>query len=387
VSTELVFELESPATGFGLSVTDFGEFGVGDLTFQTDTGALANELVVASTPQSDGSLIFFGFTQEVEFSRVTVRATTVPDGIGVDGIYVVPASTDVPTQSFNSELDFLRLISVASFESFEAFADRPPSNDPIVSTLFTISPTLAPVEIRSTPNGGHFATEGVRYISPGSNTVSTELVFELESPATGFGLSVTDFGEFGVGDLTFQTDTGALANELVVASTPQSDGSLIFFGFTQEVEFSRVTVRATTVPDGIGVDGIYVVPAAVPGDFDRDGDVDTDDIDFYNGNLSQLASFNPELDLTGDGTITLADHDLHVTTLVQTSNGETGAIIGDTNLNGVVDVLNDAFALVGSLGNSGPLGYAAGDLNADSVVNVLGDAFRLVGNLGLSNAQ
>lgn len=123
------------------------------------------------------------------------------------------------------------------------------------------------------------------------------------------------------------------------------------------------------------------------GDFDNDGDVDADDIDFYNGNLEQPASFNPELDLDNDGTITLDDHDQHVMTLVQTSNGETGALIGDVNLDGAVDVLNDAFPLVGSLGTDGPLGYADGDLNANGTVDVLGDAFRLVANLGLSNAQ
>ena len=83
--------------------------------------------------------------------------------------------------------------------------------------------------------------------------------------------------------------------------------------------------------------------------------------------------------------VTLDDHDIHVTTLVETSNGQTGAIIGDINLDGTVNVLGDAFALVGSLDGSG--GYADGDLNADQTVNVLGDAFILIGNLGSSNAQ
>ena len=92
-------------------------------------------------------------------------------------------------------------------------------------------------------------------------------------------------------------------------------------------------------------------------------------------------------DLDGDGMITLDDHDLHVTTLTQTSNGQTGAVIGDINLDGVVDVLGDAFTLVGSLGTVGLFGYADGDLSADGIVDVLGDAFRLVGNLGLSNTQ
>ena len=58
------------------------------------------------------------------------------------------------------------------------------------------------------------------------------------------------------------------------------------------------------------------------------------------------------------------------------------AIPGDTNLDGVVDVLNDAFALVANLNSTTDLAWADGNFNSDGVVNVLGDAFVLVGNLG-----
>lgn len=124
------------------------------------------------------------------------------------------------------------------------------------------------------------------------------------------------------------------------------------------------------------------------GDFDGDRDLDADDIDFYQSLIGLPAGgVLAVFDLDGDGMITLDDHDLHVTTLTQTSNGQTGAVIGDINLDGVVDVLGDAFTLVGSLGTVGLFGYADGDLSADGIVDVLGDAFRLVGNLGLSNTQ
>ena len=114
--------------------------------------------------------------------------------------------------------------------------------------------------------------------------------------------------------------------------------------------------------------------------------MDADDINYYSGNLGENAVGDlAELDLNGDGEITLADHDLHVTTLVQTSNEETGALIGDIDLDGTVDVLGDAFILVANLGTSGSDFYQQGDLNADQQVNVLGDAFRLVSSLGQSN--
>ena len=123
----------------------------------------------------------------------------------------------------------------------------------------------------------------------------------------------------------------------------------------------------------------------VSGDFNGDGDVDGDDVDFYIGNLDQPAMGSlSQLDLNGDGDVTIADHDLHVTTLVVTSNGVTGGLLGDVNLDGPVDVLLDGFALVGGLGQDAT-GRSQGDLNADGVVDVLGDAFILVSQLGQSN--
>ena len=120
------------------------------------------------------------------------------------------------------------------------------------------------------------------------------------------------------------------------------------------------------------------------GDFDMDDDVDADDIDFYSGNLGMPAMDDlAQLDLNGDNVVTLADHDLHVMTLVQIDGVQTGTLIGDINLDGQVNVLGDAFILINSLGTNAT-GWASGDLNADQTVNVLGDAFLLVNNLGQS---
>ena len=58
------------------------------------------------------------------------------------------------------------------------------------------------------------------------------------------------------------------------------------------------------------------------------------------------------------------------------------AIPGDANLDGVVNVLGDAFILVANLGTTSGAGWTDGDFNGDGTVNVLGDAFVLVANLG-----
>ena len=133
------------------------------------------------------------------------------------------------------------------------------------------------------------------------------------------------------------------------------------------------------------------------GDFDFDGDVDCDDIQTYRARLGLDAATTgalPDFDLVADGTIDLADMQSMVENLIGTTNGQVGTFVGDLNCDGSVDVLGDAFILVGALG-SGPdnpdpelqvPAYLDGDLNLDGVVDVLGDAFILVGNLGMTNA-
>ena len=181
-----------------------------------------------------------------------------------------------------------------------------------------------------------------------------------------FGASVRVFEEWL--DEIQPTNTFG-AGTFAVNSIAGASGRLLFTILDRNLNYSLVDV---TIED-------------TGGDFDGDGDVDSDDIDFYAGNLGSPATGKlAQLDLDSDGFVTLVDHDLHVTTLVETANGQVGALIGDVNLDGSVDVLNDGFTLIGGLGGS-VLGYANGDLNADQVVDVLVDAFRLVGNLGSTN--
>ena len=60
------------------------------------------------------------------------------------------------------------------------------------------------------------------------------------------------------------------------------------------------------------------------------------------------------------------------------------ALPGDSNLDGTVDVLGDAFELVNNLGTSGSPTWQQADFNHDGNVDVLGDGFLLIGNLGQS---
>lgn len=171
-------------------------------------------------------------------------------------------------------------------------------------------------------------------------------------------------------------------NATTFESEPDDDG-LVNFGLFQVQIQSRFDSDLRTDVDIRRV-SLVLGQAAVLGDFDDDGMVDLADLDFYNGNIGQPATFNPELDLDESGTIDGEDLRLHVETLVQTSNGVVGTALGDINLDGQVNVLGDAFILVANLGASAT-SWSMGDLNGDQTVNVLGDAFVLVANLGANN--
>jgi len=137
----------------------------------------------------------------------------------------------------------------------------------------------------------------------------------------------------------------------------------------------------------------------VRGDFNGDSVVDLSDLDQYIGridirivdfgipgigNLNQLlAAELAPLDLDADGEITLDDFEIHFSQLVETSNGQTGTLAGDANLDGTVNVL-DACVLIENLG-SVSTSWAAGDFNADGRIDVLSDAFTWLRNLGQSN--
>ena len=126
-------------------------------------------------------------------------------------------------------------------------------------------------------------------------------------------------------------------------------------------------------------------PDLLLGDVDSDGDVDCDDLDGFVGNMGATVTAELALlDLDNDGTITAADANFHITTLVPTSNGLVGTFLGDLNCDGNVDVLGDAFALIANLGDS-VTSYSQGDINFDGTVDVLGDAFILIGHLGFTN--
>ena len=212
-------------------------------------------------------------------------------------------------------------------------------------------------------------------------------VLNIRSGSVGRGIDVQNGGTLNIFGSDFTLD-GVLLDDLVAGEA--------FTILSRDVTLSGLNAEGSTFRFNLNSDFVLfqdqfepgstlTVTQVLAGDFNVDGEVDGDDVDLYIGNLDRPATGQrARLNLDGDGIVTVVDHDLFVTTLVVTSNGVTGALLGDVDLDGTVDVLSDAFALVGSLGQSST-SRSQGDLNADGMVTVLGDAFILVGQLGQSN--
>ena len=151
-------------------------------------------------------------------------------------------------------------------------------------------------------------------------------------------------------------------------------------------ELLVISENDITAFDVIGYDLIDTVDGVL-GDFNGDSDVDLVDLDQYNGNIGADAVGDlAALDLDGNGTVDAADFELHFSTLVETSSGVAGTFAGDADLDGTVDVIADAFALVSNLGST-VTSWSQGDFNADGEVNIVEDAIALVSNLGNSNTN
>lgn len=118
-------------------------------------------------------------------------------------------------------------------------------------------------------------------------------------------------------------------------------------------------------------------------DFNGDSAWNTIDLDALNVAI-EGSTTNLAFDLNADGIVNIDDRDTWLATAAGANGFASPYLIGDINLDGTVDVLGDAFILVGNLLSS-TSNWSDGDLNADGQVDVLGDAFALVANLNQSN--
>ena len=182
--------------------------------------------------------------------------------------------------------------------------------------------------------------------------------------------------------------TGDFSNDMPAVPVPGRFYDLTFeaaqLGHATGTTTVSVNAYFDLLPHEITLNLVGFTESPPVGDFNEDGLVNCDDLNFFVGNMDVSAVGEvAQLDLTSDGLVTIDDvHE--VLDHVATSSGATGAFLGDFNCDGAVDVLGDAFILIASLGAVDVL-YTDGDATFDGACDVLGDAFVLIGNLGVSN--
>ena len=184
--------------------------------------------------------------------------------------FLLPIRARAALITFSDENTFLIAAGSTTLESFESLADGAFSSAPIVAGALTLTPLDAgQIHVRSTPTGGHFPTDGVKYVEFGDPALAPggRLQFSFAEPETSFGLSITDWGDqSSAGSLSIQTNAGEASSGVLIAVNPPqvASGGQLFFGLIQNTPFTSVTLISTTASDGMGIDEIHFKPLPEP---------------------------------------------------------------------------------------------------------------------------
>ena len=238
-------------------------------------------------------------------------------------------------------------------------------------------------------NGGPTLTHALLAGSPAIDAGSDTLAIDANGVPLTTDQRGTEFerSKFGRADIgAFESDFDALPFAPHVLSTTIDEGGVLarpdLWNTLTVIFDANVTVDAedlSLVNDSTG--GVAVDLSGISFSYDSSTHAATWDFStlrspldaaFYTYQLDAGSITNEGLRL--DGNVDGTGGDDHVTQHYV-------AIPGDANLDGVVNVLGDAFRLVGSLNSATNFAWANGNFNGDERVNVLGDAFSLVGNL------
>lgn len=156
---------------------------------------------------------------------------------------------------YDDESLFLADTSGLTLESFEGFAPTGTfALNEINNGDFTVSVAGTELGILNSPYNGSFATEGDNFVRYQSGA-GENLTFSFVDAINSFGISFTDWGDFGTGLLSFSNDNGDTHD---VAVTPQINGALNFFGVVDlAFDFNQVSFLNTIAGEAYGFDEVY----------------------------------------------------------------------------------------------------------------------------------
>lgn len=183
----------------------------------------------------------------------------------------LPAVGNAANLTFTNAGAFATAAGATTVESFETSAASARAVGPIVTPLLTVSSPLTPLGVQDGANSpsdgfGSFATDGTHYLSAyRPNQPVGTLTFTLAAPALAFGFDLTDI-ETGGSHISIATDIGGFAGGVILETVAGNtgNGSLRFFGITQDQAFSTVFLTIDGFDEAVGIDNVRVAPAPVP---------------------------------------------------------------------------------------------------------------------------
>lgn len=106
--------------------------------------------------------------------------------------------------------------------------------------------------------GGH-ATDGDNYAGFSDGHAFVDYAFN--SSINSFGINFTDFGDFGIGSVTFSNDIGDVFTA-AISGVPNANEQ--FFGITTDFNFTDVRLSQNIAGEFYAVDEIYYGTTSVP---------------------------------------------------------------------------------------------------------------------------
>lgn len=175
-----------------------------------------------------------------------------------------PAVKNVDTETttvYTDQQAFLDAVACRAL-SLESFEDRAASNRIDSSTMvlddLSITTDNPPqLGVWNERFQGAFATDGVQWLGVEENALVTPHVLTLTFNVmiNHFGVNITDYGDFGNGNLEFASDGGDVAT---AAFSGQPSGNHQFFGIIDSARaFRSVTLTHAVGGEFYGIDEIY----------------------------------------------------------------------------------------------------------------------------------
>jgi hypothetical protein len=196
--------------------------------------------------------------------------------LGFAAVVMAASGASAALTTYNSQAAFLAAVPGAAVEGFEGLTAGDAnslSNSAVVTAGFTVTPNPGRIGVVTGSFFGGVPSEGSNFLGVYRPGESIGVIrFDFPSPIQAFGFFVGDAADASDPFVyTLTASAGDAATPLVVLSGPPGlpDGSLFFFGFSQDEAFTSVTFTGNFLDDAIILDqvstGVIPEPSAVAG--------------------------------------------------------------------------------------------------------------------------